>query len=169
MEWKPARMVGLNAALWLRDAGCDVEVYERSRVPLAGQGAGIVLNPATVRYFTENDVLDLDDISVPARWLRYIDRDGGVADQQPVSYRFSSYNALYRGLLDCFDESRYHLGEAVDGFDQDGDAVIVRLESGRTEHCDLLVCADGICSYARQLLLPDVSPTYAGYGRRLDS
>jgi hypothetical protein len=55
---------GLNAALWLRDAECDVEVYERSNVPLAGQGAGIVLNPATVRYFTENNVLDLGEISV---------------------------------------------------------------------------------------------------------
>ena len=40
---------GLTAALVLRDAGCDVEVYERSELPLEGRGAGIVLNPATVR------------------------------------------------------------------------------------------------------------------------
>jgi 2,6-dihydroxypyridine 3-monooxygenase len=44
-------------------------VYERSEVPLEGRGAGIVLNPATVRYFTENDVLDLDKISVSTRWM----------------------------------------------------------------------------------------------------
>ena len=34
---------GLNAALWLGDAGCDVQVWERSHSPLEGRGAGIVL------------------------------------------------------------------------------------------------------------------------------
>jgi 2,6-dihydroxypyridine 3-monooxygenase len=60
---------GLTAELILCDAGCGVEVYERSEVPLEGRGAGIVLNPATVRYFTENDVLDLDKIGVSTRWM----------------------------------------------------------------------------------------------------
>ena len=154
---------GLNAALWLRDAGCDVEVYERSPIPLAGLGAGIVLNPATVRYFTENDIVDLGEISVSTRWVRYMDRDGSTADQQPVSHRFSSYNALYRGLLDCLGDDRYHLGVTVDGFDQDERGVAVQFASDHTERCDLLVCADGIRSTARSLLLPDVSLGYAGY------
>jgi 2,6-dihydroxypyridine 3-monooxygenase len=154
---------GLTAALVLRDAGCDVEVYERSEVPLEGRGAGIVLNPATVRYFTENDVRDLDEISTSTRRLRYMDRDGSAAAEQPFSYRFTSYNALYRGLLGCFDEDRYHLGEKVVGFDQDADGVTVRLASGHDERCHLLVCADGIRSTLRRLLLPDVNPEYAGY------
>jgi 2,6-dihydroxypyridine 3-monooxygenase len=47
---------GLSTALWLRDAGCNVEVYERSKTPLEGRGAGIVLNPATVRYVDRNGV-----------------------------------------------------------------------------------------------------------------
>lgn len=154
---------GLNAALWLRDAGCDVEVYERSDIPLAGLGAGIVLNPATVRYFTENDVLDLGEISISTRWVRYMDQDGSTAHQQLFSYRFSSYNALYRGLLDCFGQDRYHLGVTVDGFDQDESGVAIQLAGGHIERCDLLVCADGIRSTARSLLLPDVSLEYAGY------
>src|ERR671939_277417 len=110
---------GLTAALVLRDAGCDVEVYERSEAPLEGRGAGIVLNPATVRYFTENDALDVGEMSTSTRWVRYMDRDGSIADQHPFSYRFTSYNALYQGLLACFDGYRYHLGEEVVGFDQD--------------------------------------------------
>ena len=154
---------GLNAALWLRDAGCQVEVYERSGIPLAGQGAGIVLNPATVRYFTENDVLDLGRISVPARYLRYLGRNGVAVDEQPKSYLFSSYNALYRGLLDCLGKDHYHLGAAVEGFEGDAEGVTVRIAGNRTERCDMLVCADGIRSTARRLLLPHVSLEYAGY------
>jgi len=56
---------GLNAALWLREAGCEVEVFERSRKPLEGQGAGIVLNPATTRWFDEHD--SDEPVGVPAR------------------------------------------------------------------------------------------------------
>jgi 2,6-dihydroxypyridine 3-monooxygenase len=154
---------GLAAALVLRDAGCGVEVYERSEVPLEGQGAGIVLNPATVRYFTENDVLGIDEISTSTCWLRYMDRDGSIASEHPFSYRFTSYNALYRGLLGCFDEEHYHLGEKLVGFDQGADGATVRLASSHEERCHLLVCADGILSTGRRLLLPNVTPEYAGY------
>ncbi len=154
---------GLTAALVLRDAGCDVEVYERSEIPLEGRGAGIVLNPATVRYFTENDVLGVGEISTSTRWVRYMDRDGSTAAEHHFGYRFTSYNALYRGLLVCFDDDCYHLGEEVVEFDQDVGGVTVRFASDRSERCHLLVCADGIRSTARRLLLPDVTPEYAGY------
>ncbi|MDQ3924011.1 MAG: FAD binding domain-containing protein [Actinomycetota bacterium] len=154
---------GLTAALVLRDAGCDVEVYERSEIPLEGRGAGIVLNPATVRYFTENDVLGVGEISTSTRWVRYMDRDGSTAAEHHFSYRFTSYNTLYRGLLVCFDDDRYHLGEEVVEFDQDAGGVTIRFASDHSERCHLLVCADGIRSTARRLLLPDVTPEYAGY------
>ena len=47
-------MIGLTAGLVLRDLGCEVDVYERSRVPLEGRGVGIVLHPQTVRYLLDN-------------------------------------------------------------------------------------------------------------------
>jgi 2,6-dihydroxypyridine 3-monooxygenase len=154
---------GLTAALTLRDAGYDVEVYERSPSPLMGLGAGIVLNPATVRYFLEKANLDIGEISVAARWVRYMNRDGEIADEKPCAYRFSSYNALYWGLLNCFDAEHYHLGETIIEFDQDDSGVQLRLAGGRSIHCDLLVCADGIRSTGRRLLLPEVALEYAGY------
>jgi 2,6-dihydroxypyridine 3-monooxygenase len=154
---------GLTAALTLRDAGCEVTVYERSPVPLTGQGAGIVLNPATVRYLTARPDFDLDALSMAPRWVRYMAQDGGTADEQPCPFRFSSYNALYRGLLDRFEAGRYHLDAAVIGFEQDSDGVNVHLAAGRQVRCDLLVCADGIRSTARRLLLPELALDYAGY------
>jgi 2,6-dihydroxypyridine 3-monooxygenase len=154
---------GLTAALTLRDAGCEVVVYERSPVPLVGQGAGIVLNPATVRYFTTRPGFNLNSVSMAPRWVRYMDQKGGTAHEAPCPYRFSSYNALYRGLLDCFEAECYHLGAAVIGFEQDNDGVKVELADGRRVRCDLLVCADGIRSTARRLLLPELALAYAGY------
>lgn len=154
---------GLNAALWLREAGCDVEVCERSGLPLSGLGAGIVLNPATVRYFTEHGSLDLDEIGVRSHWLRYMALDGATAHEQRADHLFSSYNSLYRSFLESFGEGHYHLGSAVEGFEQNKDGVSVRLSDGREERFDLLVCADGVRSSARSFLLPGVSLKYAGY------
>jgi 2,6-dihydroxypyridine 3-monooxygenase len=154
---------GLTAALTLRDAGCEVTVYERAPVPLVGQGAGIVLNPATVRYFITRRDFNLQAFSTAPRWVRYIDQNGATAHEQPCPFRFSSYNALYRGLLDFFEADRYHLDTAVIGFDQDSDGVNVQLTGDQRVGCDLLVCADGIRSTARRLLLPGLALEYAGY------
>jgi 2,6-dihydroxypyridine 3-monooxygenase len=154
---------GLTAALVLRDLGWDVRVFERSASTLTSRGAGIVVQPATVRYFLENDVVELDRVSTSVRCLRYLERGGKLAREEPWSYRFTSWNTLYRTLLGCMEADRYHLGEALVGFDQDASEVCVRLSSGRQHLCDLLVCADGASSTARGLLLPDIRPTYAGY------
>jgi 2,6-dihydroxypyridine 3-monooxygenase len=154
---------GLTAALTLRDAGCDVDVLERSAEPLEGRGAGIVLNPTTVRYLVEHDVADVAALSASARWFRYLAPDGGVARQTPCRYRFTSYNTIYRGLLGCLDPGRYHLGEECVQVEAETDAPSVRTASGRVERCDLLVLADGVNSTGRRQLLPDAAPLYSGY------
>ena len=154
---------GLTAALTLRDIGCDVTVLERSRTPLESRGAGIVLHPATVRYFIDNRVLALDEVSTRADSLRYVNREGSVVHEQPCSYRFTSYYTLHRGLLGAIDPDRYEMGVEVVDFDQVPSSVSVSLRDGASRRCDLLVAADGIGSTARRKLLPDVRPRYAGY------
>lgn len=154
---------GLTAALHLKDIGCDVTVHERSRSPLEGRGAGIVLHPASVRYLEMSGAVRVEDVSTRADRLRYLDRDGRVLHEEPCRYRFTSYYTLYQGLLSCLEANRYHLGEEVVGFDQCDAWVDVRLRDGTTERADLLVFADGIQSTGRALLLPDVEPRYAGY------
>jgi 2,6-dihydroxypyridine 3-monooxygenase len=154
---------GLTAALVLRDQGWNVEVLERSPAPLEGRGAGIVAHPITVRYLVERAGKNVGEIGVLARVHRYLDGGGAVAHEQPCAYRFVSYFELYRGLLDAFDPEHYHLSAELSHLDSQGDQVVLKLTDGRSMAADLAVCADGIRSTARRILVPQAEPRYAGY------
>jgi 2,6-dihydroxypyridine 3-monooxygenase len=154
---------GLTAALVLRDRGWDVDVLERSAVPLEGRGAGIVAHPSTIRYLVERTGKAIGDIGVSASRLRYLGDDGAIAAERPCAYRFASYFELYRGLLDAFGDEHYHRSTELVHLENRSDEVAVSLTDGRTSTADLVVCADGIRSTARRILVPHNEPRYAGY------
>jgi 2,6-dihydroxypyridine 3-monooxygenase len=154
---------GLTAALVLRDAGCDVTVYERSSSTLQARGAGIAVLEQTLRYPVERQGIPAEEISSSTDWIRFLEPDGSVRHEQPHRYRFSAWNTMYRTLLSGLDPDRYLLGREMTSFTSDVDAVTVRFADGAEVRADLLVCADGISSTSRQILMPEVSPRYAGY------
>jgi len=156
-------LAGLTAALLLRDAGCEVDVFERTSVTLEGRGAGIVLHPQTVRYLVENAPSSLDGISVSARWFRYLGGDGHPVHEDACRYRFTSYTSIYHPLRMLLGSEPYHVGEEAVDFSQDDEGVTVGFATGRVERCDMLVCADGIASAGRRWLVPAATPEYAGY------
>jgi 2,6-dihydroxypyridine 3-monooxygenase len=154
---------GLTAALVLRDAGCDVRVYERSAAALQARGAGIAALEATLRYLTERGGRPVADVCSSTGWIRFLRADGSTEHEQRHRYLFSSWNTIYRSLLELFTPDRYLLGREITGFSQDADSVRVTLDDGVSTGADLLVCADGVSSLARAQLLPGVTPAYAGY------
>ncbi len=179
---------GLSAALVLRDLGHDVTIYERSPKPLEERGAGIGFMPETYRYLVEHGGLNLDDISIVTNHLRHWDRSGQTIHDRQHTYRFSSWNTVYRELLRLFGTERYLLGREVTALDQTGDVVHLTVENnlvntmantatGNTTgnnadrpsaavsivEADLVVCADGVGSKFRSHLLPGGSPAYSGY------
>ncbi len=154
---------GLTAALVLRDAGCDVRVFERSASALQARGAGIAALDVTLRYLTERGGLRPEDVCSSTGWIRFLRGDGSTQHEQRHRYRFSSWNTIYRSLLPLFDADHYLLGREVVSFDQDDDGASVTLADGSHARADLLVCADGVGSAARARLVPGVAPAYAGY------
>jgi 2,6-dihydroxypyridine 3-monooxygenase len=156
-------LIGLTTGLVLRDLGCEVDVYERSRVPLEGRGVGIVLHPLTVRYLLDNKLLDLSAVSTSAACHRYLADDGSVLTEDARRHHFTGYNTLYGTLLQAFGRERYHLGSEATGITQTGDEVEIAFASGQRATAGLLVGADGVSSFVRRAMVPDVRPSYGGY------
>jgi 2,6-dihydroxypyridine 3-monooxygenase len=154
---------GLTAALVLRDAGCEVRVFERSSAALRARGAGIAALDATLRYLAERGGRKPDEVCSSTGWIRFLGPDGSIAHEQRHRYLFSSWNTIYRALLDEFGRADYLLGSEVTGFTEAGGQVRVTLADGSAARAGLLVCADGVGSLARSRLLPGARPSYAGY------
>jgi 2,6-dihydroxypyridine 3-monooxygenase len=154
---------GLTAALLLRDAGCDVTVFERSSAALEARGAGIAVLAETLRYPVERLGISPEQICSTTGWIRFLEPNGRIRHEQRHPYRFSSWNTIYRTLQEALDPERYRLGRELAGFVSDDDGVELRFADGEQTRADLLVCADGINSPARRAMLPEVAPRYAGY------
>jgi 2,6-dihydroxypyridine 3-monooxygenase len=154
---------GLTAALALRDVGCDVTVYERSSSALQARGAGIAVLEQTLRYPVQRRGIPAEQITSSTDWIRFLEPDGTVRHEQRHRYRFSAWNTIYRSLLGGLDADRYLLGREMASFTSHEEGVSIRFADGSEVRSDLLVCADGISSSSRRLLLPEVTPRYAGY------
>lgn len=156
-------LAGLTAALALLEAGCDVEVYERSSRELRGRGAGIVVQPELLGFLEGSNIADRKEISVISERRRYLSRDGSVLSSGMGGQLMTSWGAVYRRLRDALPDERYHQGGELVGFEDAGDDATARFADGREAGYDLLVGADGAGSAVRRQLLPGVEVGYAGY------
>ena len=154
---------GLTTALLLRDLGFAVDVFERTPGALSGRGGGIVLQPDTVRWFTERSTQHPEKLHTSTNWVQYLDSDDRVLDRDRRTWTYTSWGTFYRALLADLGTDGYHLGEFACGFDQDEHGATVRFVSGRRETADLVVFADGITSTARARLDPAAQLRYSGY------
>ncbi|MDT5046607.1 MAG: 2,6-dihydroxypyridine 3-monooxygenase [Mycobacterium sp.] len=154
---------GLTAALLLRSLGFTVEVYERSSAQLSGRGSGIVLQPDTVRWFTERSTQPLSDLNTSTHYVQYLNRDRGVDYREERVHHYTAWGTFYRALLADLGSEHYHLGEYACGFSQTEQTVTVRFAGDRTATADLAVFADGISSTARHQFDPHAALRYSGY------
>lgn len=154
---------GLTAALLLCDLGFTVDVYERATQPLEGRGGGIILQPETMRWFRERSSRRPHTLSTSSQFVRYLGPANEILYQEAKQWAFTSWSAIYGALLSDFDTRRYHLGYTMSGLRQETETVQIEFNGGATTEADLVVCADGISSTSRRLLLPQVERRYANY------
>lgn len=155
-------MSGLSAGLMLRQRGFEVVVCERVESELSGRGAGIVAQPvvmATLRRLG----LSGEGLGVEASTRKVLDIDGRVVCHAERPQTLTAWERLYRFLRDGFPAEHYRRGVGLRGFEQDSNGVTAHLSDGSTHRADVLIGADGIRSTVRGLLLPDLTPLYAGY------
>ncbi len=108
-------MAGLFAALLLRRAGWQVDVYERIGAELAGRGAGIVTHRELFDVLAKAGIDTAAaalGVSVPGR--RVLDRDGRVAGELALPQVLTSWGRLYGMLKDAIPANCYHHGCAPD-------------------------------------------------------
>ncbi|MCC3770526.1 FAD-dependent monooxygenase [Streptomyces sp. UNOC14_S4] len=161
---------GLTAAVSLRKAGLDVEVYERaSELKAAGSGLSVMSNALAA----------LDSIGIDLG----LEKRGAVLEQYHVrtargrlirEFPFPEIisrigvpsvlitrSDLQQALLEAAEGIPIELGVTATEFEthEDGNGVTVRFEDGREAHGDVLIGADGFNSVVRRQLVGPGEPS----------
>ena len=158
---------GLAAGIALRQAGLDVQVFERSR-ELREIGAGLMIWPNGTRSLQS---LGVEIRALTVQQLSFCNWRGRQLLKVPmeaISERYGSdvafvhRAALQAALARSFGRDGLRLGADVCGFEEDGAQVQLKLRDGTVAMGDLLVGADGLRSVVRRQLLGDGDPVYMG-------
>ncbi|MGB9206500.1 MAG: FAD-dependent monooxygenase, partial [Pseudolabrys sp.] len=155
-------MSGLLSGLLLRQAGWDVDIFERVDSELSGRGAGIVAQYELIERLRGLG-LSTSDLGVHITTRKIIDAQGRLTHEIECPQVLTAWERVYRLLRDAFPPERYHRGRGLSRLTQDSDSVLAHFSDGESIQADLLVGADGIRSTVRQQCLPGVTPRYAGY------
>jgi 2-polyprenyl-6-methoxyphenol hydroxylase-like FAD-dependent oxidoreductase len=162
---------GLAAAVALRRAGAQVEVYEKARA-LARVGAGLQLAPNATSALRGLKLLpQVRAIATrPESWCSFSGEDGTVTLRLPlgdeVESRFGSpYLHVHRSdlhavLLDAAGDVR--LGQCAVGVEQHGADVTVEFADGSAVTADLVIGADGVHSTVRELMFGAMPARFSG-------
>jgi 2,6-dihydroxypyridine 3-monooxygenase len=108
---------GLCPGLALRGrAGFDVQVYERISGPMETRGAGIVVQGELIDLLRTHGANTLP--TTRCRVRRYLSAEGADGRVQRAPQEFTSWEAIYRTLVDAFPSERYHRGCNAHGLRQ---------------------------------------------------
>lgn len=163
---------GLSAALALRKAGLEVEVFERAQaLKERGAGLGILSNAVgALRSLGVEGALEtrgqvIDD-------FKLLDSQGRLLSNLPIKQlqeeigvrSVSIHRAALQGvLLDANRGCNIHLGAKLERFESDDRTVCAHFADGRKAEADMLVGADGIHSAVRRQITGDEAAHYGGY------
>jgi len=163
---------GLTAAIALRQAGIDFEIFEAAPV-LKPVGAGIVMASNAMQVFQR---LGIEQRIIKAG-LEIANAYGvdqnfklisalRVREKVTSQYGIGSY-AFHRGrlqqvLLDQLDTNKIHLNKKLTALNQTKQRVSFSFEDGASAEADLAIGADGIKSKVRKNTFGEIPLRYSG-------
>ncbi|MFF9195950.1 FAD-dependent monooxygenase [Streptomyces sp. NPDC014779] len=166
---------GLTAAIALREAGLDVEVYERAgELRAAGSGLSVMSN-AVGALDSLGVGIDLEQRGTALESYHVRTARGRLIREFPfpeiigrlgVPSVLITRSDLQAALLEAADGIPLRLGATATGFEtgeDPGDGVRVRFEDGGEVHGDVLIGADGFHSVVRRQLVGPEDSQDSGY------
>ena len=162
-----AGIAGLATGIALRQAGFDVEVFERSS-ELREIGAGLMIWPNGSRSLKALGVTikaqSITRLSV-CSWRGRLVNDyplSAIAERYDSEITFVHRAELQTALANRFGRDGLHLGAGVSGFNEKAAGVEIILRDGSVAEGGAVVGADGLRSSVRSQLLSDGDPIYLG-------
>ncbi len=159
---------GLTAALALRQAGFEPQIFEQAPA-LLDVGAAIAIWPNAMRVLERlqlgDRVLGQAGVMEEIHWL---DQHGFLINRVRIAQNSAPAVALHRAdlqhlLQHALPQSSIHLGHMLIDQQQRGDRIVAKFANGDSIDADFLIGADGIHSRVRAQFINDGDPIYRGY------
>jgi FAD-dependent urate hydroxylase len=163
---------GLTVGIALRQAGFQVEIYDKVR-SLRPVGAGISLWSNGVKVLNRLGMgAQIAQIGGRMDHMQYRTQSGEILNDIPLQPLIESVGQrpypvartdLQQILLDAYGDA-IHLGTRCMSVEEDAQGVTALFEDGTQAQGDLLIAADGIHSGLREYVLGETyQPQYRGY------
>jgi 2-polyprenyl-6-methoxyphenol hydroxylase-like FAD-dependent oxidoreductase len=162
-------VVGLTAAVALREAGLEATVYDRVDDVAAAQiGAGLGLAFNATRVLRRLGLLDrLREVGSPLERFEFRSWNGKLLSHWGVPEGEAQFGvtrkALHELLVDALPTEAVVCGKTCLGYEQDESAATALFEDGTSARSDVVVGADGLRSTTRAQTLGEEPPRYAGF------